>query len=712
VISPDGQTTSYVYDVLDRITSVTLPKPTTGSPLNFVTTYSYDNYDATNGLVFTNATDPNGRLTKTGYDALDHVVQTIDAAGDLTKFTYQFNLLQKITDANGNETSYSYNATRDLSRTTFPDGAFENYTISRGVVFSKTDRKGQVFTYSYDGLGRILSDGVASYTYNGQNLMSAGDTQFTYDSSWRRITETITAGEKTTYTYVLPPGTNPGGSLISTYKVEPPTGASWTPQTVTYVYDTSGLGRVAGLNWNWLSGGFAFNYTPNGQYSQILYPNGQRRNFSYDNQGRLTNVANLDPAGAPLASFDYGYDHDWGTGADTMLGQRTSVTVGGSAGLTPGMTKYRYDALYQLARADYPNGTYDTWTYDAIGNRINWGGSRFLNYTYYKNGANPNNGQRMRNDGQGPFDFTYDSNGNITKDSRGIPFTWDSVNRLTGSTNTSFAYDYLSRRRTMTASGSTTRYISVGMHTVGERNTAAGVATDYLFGPGVDEPLAKRTANGAISYYGADALGSIVLVTDSAGIVTSTTSYTPWGEAGSSELFGYTGRETGAPLSLWFYRARYYDANRGRFLSEDPLRFMMGPNFYAYVHNNPILLNDPFGLGDLVPIPGNPKPPLPFPNCWPDVRDFEPYGQPRPPTPIFNGVTKGVTTVILAAINIVVWNCVAAEAYCASQSDYCDCMQYANPSGYCKDIFGGCRKPHRPRNAPPPPPCGTCPISH
>src|SRR5439155_17850873 len=112
-------------------------------------------------------------------------------------------------------------------------------------------------------------------------------------------------------------------------------------------------------------------------------------------------------------------------------------------------------------------------------------------------------------------------------------------------------------------------------HTVGERNTTAGVTTDYLFGPAIDEPLAKHTQNGAVSYYGADGLESIVLTTDSAAIVTSTTSYTPWGETGSSELFGYTGRETVSPLGLWFYRARYYDANRGRFLNEDPI----GPAF-------------------------------------------------------------------------------------------------------------------------------------
>jgi hypothetical protein len=34
----------------------------------------------------------------------------------------------------------------------------------------------------------------------------------------------------------------------------------------------------------------------------------------------------------------------------------------------------------------------------------------------------------------------------------------------------------------------------------------------------------------------------------------------------------------------------------GRFISEDPIRFAAGVNFYAYVLNSPVLLVDPFGF--------------------------------------------------------------------------------------------------------------------
>jgi hypothetical protein len=45
-----------------------------------------------------------------------------------------------------------------------------------------------------------------------------------------------------------------------------------------------------------------------------------------------------------------------------------------------------------------------------------------------------------------------------------------------------------------------------------------------------------------------------------------------------------------------YYRARWYDPNLGRFISEDPIGFNGGDiNLYGYVRNSPIMLSDPFG---------------------------------------------------------------------------------------------------------------------
>ena len=52
-------------------------------------------------------------------------------------------------------------------------------------------------------------------------------------------------------------------------------------------------------------------------------------------------------------------------------------------------------------------------------------------------------------------------------------------------------------------------------------------------------------------------------------------------------------------LAPSYYRARYYDPQTGRFISEDPLGFAGGIDFYAYTHNHPIDFLDPFGLADV-----------------------------------------------------------------------------------------------------------------
>jgi RHS repeat-associated protein len=64
--------------------------------------------------------------------------------------------------------------------------------------------------------------------------------------------------------------------------------------------------------------------------------------------------------------------------------------------------------------------------------------------------------------------------------------------------------------------------------------------------------------------------------------------------------FQYTGRESDPETGLYYYRARYYDAAVGKFVSEDPIRFNADANFYAYVGNGPVLFRDPLGLCRIV----------------------------------------------------------------------------------------------------------------
>jgi len=123
----------------------------------------------------------------------------------------------------------------------------------------------------------------------------------------------------------------------------------------------------------------------------------------------------------------------------------------------------------------------------------------------------------------------------------------------------------------------------------------------YTQGSGIDEPLASVTGLGA-AFFEADGLGSVTSLSGASG-VTDTYTYKPFGittaNGSNPNRFRFTGREWDQEAGLYYYRARYYDPAVGRFISEDPIAFEGGVDFYAYVQNNAANYADPFGLCQL-----------------------------------------------------------------------------------------------------------------
>jgi YD repeat-containing protein len=205
----------------------------------------------------------------------------------------------------------------------------------------------------------------------------------------------------------------------------------------TYAYNPDdSLHTIA---WSLVAGQFKYVYTLNGQYQTITLPNGQTRGYTYDDQGRLTELANVHPTAGTLAAYAYGYDIDPQTQQPTLLGQRTSMSLTiPSQGLTSAQSTYLYDPAYQLTQANYPapapyNGEVHAWTCDGIGNRLtNTVNAASQAYSYFKNGTNPLNGQRLQSDSVNTY--TYTANGN-TLTRNGPPgnftFAWDYDDRMT-----------------------------------------------------------------------------------------------------------------------------------------------------------------------------------------------------------------------------------------------------------------------------------------
>lgn len=621
ITDPLGHVTLLDYDKIDRLKKLTLPKPTPTFPNNFEWDYTYD---IPNGPIVSteekdpnNQIDPGGRKRTVGFDEFGHLRSSVDEQNNVTSVNYSAGHLDTITNAAGGHRGHEFFGGELLQSVAerAPGEQIEQvvYTYdARKRLHSRTSPNGDTVTFEYDAFDRVkkrtFSSGVTNaditYDYVGQKLITvtdglAGESHnFTYDHSYRLLTEDTLPerGQHITYdTYDL-------ADRLTQYTV---VGGPVT----NYQYYADGSPKL--VTWSRIPGSFTFTYRLDGVYDKIVMPNGQFRQFAFDDQQRLTQIANIHPTAGPggsslnLGTYSYGYDYDDVAALYWMMGQRTSMTATSAiTGFPTGTTKYYYDRTYQLTQASYPNispfsGEFDSWTYDGIGNRltesvsgnlVSWdsysGGSRLLL------GVNPNT------------TFGYNNNGSVETRSNAVTgpnyqFGWNVRNRLssiTGDASAIYSYDFRARRFSKTVSGVNTSYIYAGQNVISQ--TTGGATSEFLFAPGIDKPLAAYIG-GARYYYSVDGLGSVSLLTTPAGAVQDSYVYDAWGKIRSQTVnvaqpFIYTGRETGE-AGLMYYRARYYSPDLGRFISEDPIRYG-NISLYPYVGNDPISFIDPFGL--------------------------------------------------------------------------------------------------------------------
>ena len=392
-------------------------------------------------------------------------------------------------------------------------------------------------TYSYDALNRLTFTGFG--TQAGPSYESTiGNT---YDLG-NRLTQTVDSISGT-----ITPGFDGMDRLTSVT----------TPQgSVSYSYDAAG--RRATMT---VAGQAAVNY-------------------GFDNADRLTQISQ------GTSNVGLGYD---------AAGRRTSLILPNGV-----VQSYSYDMASDLIGINYQLGFNNlgtlAYSYDQAGRSAQVTGSfarTGLPLPVSTSAYNANNQLTQ----WGTAGLTYDANGNMLSDGTNS-FTWDARNQL-ASMNfgaNAFQYDPFGRRVAKTVSGTTTNYLYDGVNVAQE--LVGGSPSANLLTGGVDENFTRTDAAGARNFL-TDPLGSTIALTDSAGTTQAQYTYEPFGNTtvtgSSTNSYQYTGRENDG-TGLYFYRARYYEPQIGRFISEDPIRFSGGINFYAYVGNNPTSRIDPFGL--------------------------------------------------------------------------------------------------------------------
>ncbi len=126
-----------------------------------------------------------------------------------------------------------------------------------------------------------------------------------------------------------------------------------------------------------------------------------------------------------------------------------------------------------------------------------------------------------------------------------------------------------------------------------------------LWGDTVDQGLGRimeGTSNYGL-YSLLDRQQSVRDVIDATGTVQADIIYDAWGNITNNPnstyrgWYAWTGRQFDVETDLQYNRARWYDSETGRWLTQDPLGFDAGDsNLYRYAANRPKCLTDPTGL--------------------------------------------------------------------------------------------------------------------
>jgi len=409
-------------------------------------------------------------------------------------------------------------------------------------------------------------------------------------------------------------------------------------------------------------------YNAKGQRESIHYGNGVKTTYQYDlNTFRLTHLKSTRSTnGRPLQDLNYTYDP---SGNITEIQDDAWETVFyDNVAVEPTM-KYHYDALYRLIQATgrehesmtachYKMGHkkqtefiqltqpktnaqairnyIERYTYDVCGNleqikhTAGPAGSWTRDQTFEET-SNRIKTSHAQCEGNSPFKFPHDPNGNITTMPHLQNMMWDYADRLVQvelDLNDSRAYytydtDGQRVRKVIDKGNIREERIYLGgyeiyrkykhgdlvferqtLHVMDDQKRIALVETRTVDTENAesDQPATR------LRYQLDNHLGSSVLEVDEtpqANLITYEEYYPYGGTAylcGINEIevkrkqYRYNGKERDDETGFYYYGARYYAPWLGRWTSVDPAGFGDGSNLYMYGASNPVCFIDPDGM--------------------------------------------------------------------------------------------------------------------
>ena len=459
---------------------------------------------------------------------------------------------EDVLEVAGFATDLGYDALGRTTRMTLPEDA-------------DGDRKAVHLSYSSAGLlAAVAVDGTSyveriAYDATGQRLLIVHGnqtmTRCTYDPRTRRLTRLRTHG------VVVP------AELV--YRAAGP-----VLQDVSHQYDLAG--NVLMIS----------DRTPGcGLAGTALGPDALDRVFEYDPLYRLRTASGRECA-AP-ASTDY-----------DVVPRCTDVTR------TRAYTeRFQYDELGALSELKHlAGGAGSTRTFAAVA-----GADRLA---------------RTTTGGGTTIDYSYDANGNVLSEGGSRFFEWDHADRLRGyrtqagagpaSVTAQYLYDAAGARvkKLVRAGGVTTvtLYVDGGFERRRRRGVDRDVTHDVITVQDDRSRIATIRAGPAfpgdatppVQYLLSDHLGSSTVVLDAAGADVSREEYTPYGQTSfggqAFKRYRYGGKERDEESGLNYHGARYYAPWLGRWMSPDPSGPADGLHLYRFGAGNPIRMADRSGL--------------------------------------------------------------------------------------------------------------------